>query len=190
MVTTLILTLTRIVVSALVTFMVTRRVSHRPTLVVRLEPSLFLSPEDLDVHGGLSLSVGRHKVRNICVLLLEVHCKGEKDIDVADAEPPRGPNSTPLPRLDFRDFRIVGIRTLNNDRSRFYVPISRHSGDQGLYVNIHHLGAGATAQFQIVGELENDRTEFAADQCMVFRGAIPNTNFDTSGTIARPWLRS
>jgi hypothetical protein len=179
-----------IAAGALVSFLIARRVIHRPTLLIKIEPSLVLSPGDLDVHGVLTLSLGGRKVQNICVLVLEVACRGQKDIVVTDAAPPRSATATPLPRIDFREFRIIGIRTTNNDLSRFYVPISRHSNGRGLYVNIHRLSAGTTARFQVVGELENSRKRFEAEQCEIFPGAIPDIKFATAGSIARQRLKT
>jgi hypothetical protein len=128
------------------------------------------------------------QVDNICALQLEVASKGHRDIVVEDAAPPRPPNATPFPRIDFKDFRIIGIRTLNNDASRFYIPIGRRANNRGVYLNIHRLRAGSTARFQIVGELEGGRRWFEPEQCEIFPGAIPNIDFLTSGTISRPWL--
>lgn len=190
LVSTVIGTLLGIAAGAIIAVVVARRVAHRPTLSVRLEPTLVLYPGDFDVHGNLTFALGGRSVRNICALTLEVGCKGQKDIVVEDAAPPRAPSATPLPRLDFHDFRIIGIQTLNNDTSLFYIPLSRHSSDRGIYINVHRLRAGACAQFQIVGELENGRRRFAPEQCDIFPGAIPDTQFATSGTIAPSWLTS
>jgi hypothetical protein len=177
-----------IIGGAVVTFVIARRVVHRPKLCVRVEPTLVLFPADLDVHDRLAFSVGGHNVDNLCALAVEVVCKGQKDVVVPDAAPPRGPNATPLPRIDFDDFRIIGIRTLNNDASRFYIALGRRANNRGIHLNIHRLRAGATARFQVVGELEGGRRQFDADQCRVFPGAIPDVDFVTSGKIARPWL--
>ena len=171
------------------TYFIARRVIHRPKLTITVEPTLVLRPEDLDVHDSLELSVKGKKVQALCALSLEIACKGRKDVVVPDAGRGRAPGATPLPRVDFNGFRIVGIRTLNNDASRFYIPLGRHSGGRGVYLNIHRLRAGAVARFQIIGELETGRAQFDPEQCHVFPGAIPDVDLLTRGTVARPWLK-
>jgi hypothetical protein len=184
---TIIGTVLGVVFGGLITYVIAVRVAHRSRLSIRLVPTVVLYPSDLDVHNALTFSVQGRQVQNICALQLEIECKGKRDVVVDDARLPRPPNATPLPRVEFRDFRMIGVRTLNNDASRFYIPLSRPS-ERTLYINIHRLRAGATARFQIVGELEHGRRQFDADQCQLFPGAIPDIDLVTSGRIHRPWL--
>jgi hypothetical protein len=89
------------------------------------------------------------------------------------------------PHIEFTDLFIHGFKTLNNDDSKFYIPLG-HSGPK-VHINIHNLRAGATARFQILGTLRNGRTEFSADQARFFPGRIQNVDVTTHGMIARPW---
>jgi len=116
-----------------IAYTIAKRVAHRPKLKVRLDETMVLRPADLNLHNNLTLSVNGAQVENLCSLALTVECSGSRDIVVPDAAPPRGENATPPPRLDFDGFEIIGVRTLNNDNSRCYIPLGIRTNRRGLY---------------------------------------------------------
>lgn len=178
-----------LVIGCAATYFVARRVAHRPRLSITLTPKVSLFPSDFDIGESFSFRMGGRAVDNVCALELVVKCKGFRDIVVPDARPPRAADATPLPRLDFTDFDIMGIQTLNNDASKFYVPLVRAAKNKSLYVNIHRLKAGTEARFQIVGRLLEERRTFTDDQCQIFPGAIQDTDVDISGCVQAQTLR-
>jgi hypothetical protein len=171
----------------LITYLVAKRISHRSKLLFRIEQIAFLSPADF---GGRNLQIlfAGQAVTDVVVLSLTVKNNGSNDIVIPASTGPRNPNSILAPSFDFEELKLLAVKTLNNDQSKFYIGLAIANADTRLYVNISRLREGTAAHFQILATGLGQRRDVEARDVKFFPGSTPNVDVVTQGIIHRPWL--
>lgn len=165
-----------------ISYFIARSVIHRPRLCFNLFQAGFIDPKNY--HNNLSLSAGGQALTNIIVFNLEISLRGKADLSAASFD------EKAKPCIDLPGCKIFGVRTLNNDETRFNIPLGLANQGSRIIVNLNRLRAGTTARFQIVGTLPIVPEALWAYSAQFFPGASFNVDVETKGAIQRPWLRS
>ena len=162
-----------------ISYYVTRNFIHRPKLGFNLRPAALLHRHDFG--NALAMTLRGRAVDNLGVFTLEISLRGRSDISKDDIPDDKKPS------LTFPSFRAFDVRTLNNDESRFEIPLGIAAGGNLIIININHLRSNSKAIFQIIGTFEGDAPQLNTYQTEFFPGVIHNVDVETSGNIQRPW---
>jgi hypothetical protein len=165
----------------IITYLVARRIIHRPTLKFTLKTNAVLRKTDFG--RTFQMRAGDRDLDNLCIFSLEMHLKGKSDIGKEQAEEKNKPT------LFFSHFTIHDIRTIDRDESRFDIPFSRAANDAMLIVHINRMRANTKARFQIIGsfrDAETDPDHFLAE---FYPGFLHNVDMESAGQIRRPWKK-
>ncbi|WP_062196777.1 hypothetical protein [Caldimonas taiwanensis] len=165
-----------------ISYLIARNVIHRPKLIFNLFQAGFIDPRTY--HNNLQLSAAGQPLQNIVVFNLEVSLKGRADLTAAAFD------ERTKPSIDFPGCKIFGVRTLNNDETRFNIPLGLANDGARVIVNLNRLRAGTTARFQIVGTFVARPEDLSGYSASFFPGASTNVDVETKGAIARPWKKS
>lgn len=171
----LILVAGSLAVGGLITYYVTKNFSHRSTLNFDLTTSGIFNANDFG--RNFSITDGKQTYDNLAVINLSIELKGNHDL----VEQSIREN----PHIDFENLQILSLKTLNNDESRFYIPLAVSKDSRRIYINMKDLRAGTKAVFSLVATI-HDR-ESGLMPAEFFPGRIANTDVRTSGLIKRPW---
>src|SRR5437588_1305156 len=98
-----------------ITYYVTRNFIHRPKLTFSLRPAAILQRHDFG--NALAMTLRGRAVDNLAVFTLEISLRGRSDVSKDDIPDDKKPT------LRFPQFRAFDVRTLNNDESRFDIPL-------------------------------------------------------------------
>ncbi len=168
-----------------------RRLSHRPRLKIGVTPRATIVPQELDIEPNLlRFFVKERQIYNLCLLHVELRLDGFRDIILARHDSNNPDRTLINPFIQFTDFQILALHTLNNDESAFYIPLARSRSDTRLHINFQRMKAGTIVRFQILGTLFRQRTEFTEDQAALFPGTLPDVDVSSFGLIQADHLRS
>jgi hypothetical protein len=180
-----------LLIGVLATLWATKKLAHRPRLRLKLSMRAAIIPQDLDVAPDLiRFYVGDRQIYNLALLNLELSYQGYRDINLPAHDPTKHDRSILMPFIQFTDFQVLALTTLNNDQSRFYVPFGKGFADTRLYINVQRIKGGSTIKVQLLGTLFKQRTAFSEEQAQLFPGTIPDVDVSSSGLFAKEHLRS
>lgn len=162
-------------------YYITRNYIHRPKLTFSLRPAAILHRRDFG--NALAMTLRGHAVQNLGIFTLEISLRGHYDISKEHIPEDRKPS------LTFPAFRTFDVRTLNNDESRFEIPLGIVAPGNRVIININHLRSNSKAIFQIIGTFEGEVPDLQSYEVEFFPGVIHNVNTETNGLIQRPWKK-
>jgi hypothetical protein len=110
---------------------------------------------------------------------LTIKNKGNRDLNEDQNE------SDSNPRIDLKNGKAIGVRTVNMDNSQFYIPIARGNGNRSIHINFGRLRSGGVASFMIMCIPESDDKEI---EFSLFPAFVPNFNVERTGLIEGPTL--
>jgi hypothetical protein len=141
------------------------RRSTRSVLHVNLFQHFELRPSAYqpDLSTVLKISWAGTEIGNLVCLGMSLRLDGYHDYDDPSARTPPEPGAPSRPRIDFKNFRVLSIGTVNNDPNLFEVPIARTRSGTAIFLNIVRLRANVTAQFTIVGTKQDDSLPVSAE---------------------------
>lgn len=170
-----------IIGGGVITYYVALNYIHRPKLTFSLRPAATLLQKDFG--SALAMTLRGQAVKNLGVFTLELSLRGRSDISKDHIPPDRKPS------LSFPNFRAFDVRTLNNDESRFDVPLGIAGNGSLIIININHLRSNTKAIFQVIGTFDGDAPSPQSYQVSFFPGVIHNVDVETNGNIQRPWKK-
>lgn len=194
----LLLATASLAVGSLVTWLVARRVIHRPRLCFHLSERERIDLEVMIGHDAAKLAFGNLEVHNLLLLHLSITNRGRRDVIVHDAALPEGAkerpaSATPLPRVDLRSVGVLAFQTLNPAPTFFVALAKQKTGHhlQHLHINLYRIAAGTTAEFRIIATVWRKKRPktLSADDVHFFPGAIPDVDVVASGLLRKPFLR-
>jgi hypothetical protein len=165
----------------LISYLIARNVIHRSRLHYSLHPAAVLRSRDFGT--SLSMNLRGQPVQNLCVFSLEMNLRGRLDISKDEVPDDHKPS------IYFPDFRAFDVRTINNDESRFNIPLGIAAGGHMIIGNIDRIRANTRAIFQIIGSFDNEVPDLAQYYVDFYPGAIKNIDVETSGNIRKPWKK-
>ena len=138
--------------------------SARSALHVRLNSSFELCPSAYqpDLSKTLKVSWAGAPIDNFVCLALALRLDGYHDLDDPSAKQPPGPGAPSRPRIDFSNFRVLSIGTVDNDPNSFEIPIAKASGDKSIFLNVVRLRANFDARFLVMGTKLNEQAPIGA----------------------------
>ena len=143
---TLICNVASIIASGVISFLIAKCVRPRAKLKITLKSESAVSQNVL----GSELQIGKNgkTVGDIAIFKLSISTGFVMGVtsDNMDAKHKLA--------LDFKGLTIKNIKTVNNNNSRFNIPIGRASKDARLVLNINWMRRSTTAEFLVVGILD------------------------------------
>jgi len=131
------------------------RRSARSTLYVHLSRHFELQPSAYqpDLSSALQLTWNSQPISNVICFGLTLRLEGYHDHDDPSVRmpPPPGAPSPKRPRIDFSNFRILSVGTVDYDPNLFDIPLAKANNDTSLFLNVVRLRAGTEAKFTIIG---------------------------------------
>ena len=164
-----------------ITYFVTTRYMHRPTISYFLKPAAYL--EQHEFGKSLEIKIRGNKVSNLAVFNLEISLHGKADLIESQVLEDQKPT------LFIPGFRAFDVQTLNNDETRFEIPLGIAAGGSMIICNIKRIRAGTTAVFQLIGAFDDPATDINTVLAEFYPGALINVDTNTSGSIKRPWKK-
>ena len=173
-----------LILGAIISYFVTIRFIHRPTLMITLKQVAAIVPDEIRAGPNLQMTYDRRPINNLAAFILEVSNKGKADIVVPSNISQQPDNSIPQPNIRFEGVRILAVKTLNNNPSKFNIPLAPHLEGTQMYVNVLRIKSGATAKFQILGTFTDNSSSLESEKVTLYSGAIPNVNIKTDGILS------
>lgn len=140
------------------------RRSARGVFEIVMAKSYEFYPLQFDASLGKKLEMNflGTPISNFVCFEIRCHNEGYRDYENQVANQPKRPDEPYRPRIDFDNFRILAIRTDNNDPNLFQIPISRINDDQSIIFNVIRITAGSEAIFSVLGTKTNSRSPTSA----------------------------
>lgn len=164
-----------IVVSGILSYWIARFVHARARLTITLERYIAMDKGALG--KSVEVSISGKPIKNLVVLKLSIESgrvMGVNETNIA---------SSFKPSLRIKRFRIVGIRTLNNNRTMFDIPIGKRD-DSTMILNINWIRHNVKAEFLVAGTLEaNQKVESLVAE--FFPGMLHGVDIRAAGFVSK-----
>lgn len=127
--------------------------------------------------GGFVFRKGNKELRNVKVLKLTISTGRFAGVGIENF------HSKLKPSIRLRGFNIVGFNTLNNDRTRFDIPLGQRDGNT-IVVNINWIKRKSSADFIVVGHTLNGIPENDVE-AILFPGLSRNVAVSYGGLLIK-----
>jgi hypothetical protein len=137
----------------------------RSTLHLNIFRHFELQPAELepDLSRVLKISWAGSQLDNLVCLGMSLRLDGYRDYEDPSARTPPQPGEPTRPHIDFKNFQVLSIGTLNNDPNLFEIPMAKAHNDTRVYVNLVRLRANVDALFTLVGTKEESGHPISAE---------------------------
>lgn len=164
-----------LVVSGMVSYAIARYVRPRARLKIALNfPDVGIS----EMFGpGFSYRKGNDVLQNVQVLLLTISTGSVFGVRSWNF------HSRFKPCIKLHGFSIVGFSTLNNDRTRFDIPLGLLDKNT-IIINLNHICRHTTAKFSVIGRVDGGCTKDSVE-AKLFQGLADGVEVESAGGLIK-----
>ena len=163
-----------ICISSVVSFCIARWVHRRAKVSLMLHPYVQVGKKALG--RNLELKASGEVLSNLCVLKFVIKTGRFSGMTALN-----NIFSNLKPRLRIKGFLIHDIKTLNNDFSKFYIPITK-SDPSTIILNINWIRSNTVAEFLISGTLSKNMS-ISDVSAKLFPGLLYDVDVKVFGNI-------
>ncbi|MBP5545517.1 MAG: hypothetical protein ILM98_15705 [Kiritimatiellae bacterium] len=165
-----------VIASGLISFVIARHVKPHAKLSITLDRHMELSKKLLG--GSFSFKKDGKTLTNVMVLKLSIATGLFSGVGKDNF------HSHYKPCIKIKGFNIVGFNTLNNDRTRFDIPLGLREKDNTIILNINWIQRNSMADFIVVGHIPHGYHENDVEATL-FPGLCRDVTVSHSGSLIR-----